>query len=83
MIETVARVNLMVNEVLKIKKNRLTPDNITGDEKRIALVSGIYGDELQGMYICYEVIRRIKEDYGSLTGIVDVYPYINPLALEA
>ena len=41
MIETVARVNLMVNEVLKIKKNRLTPDNITGDEKRIALVSGI------------------------------------------
>ena len=83
MIETVARVNLMVNEVLKIKKNRLTPDNITGDEKRIALVSGIYGDELQGMYICYEVIRRIKENYANLTGIVDVYPYINPLALEA
>lgn len=83
MIETVARVNLMVNEVLKIKKNRLTPDTITGNEKRIALVSGIYGDELQGQYICYEVIRRIKEDYSSLTGIVDVYPYINPLALEA
>ena len=72
MIETVARVNLMVNEVLKIKKNRLTPDTITGNEKRIALVSGIYGDELQGQYICYEVIRRIKEDYSSLTGIVDM-----------
>lgn len=83
MIETIARVNLMVNEVLKIKKNRLTPDVITGNEKRIALVSGIYGDELQGQYICYEVIRRIKKDYSSLTGFVDVYPYINPLALEA
>ena len=33
MIETIARVNLMVNEVLKIKKNRLTPDIITGNEK--------------------------------------------------
>ena len=83
MIETVARVNLMVNEVLKIKKNRLTPDNITGNERRIALVSGVYGDELQGQYICYEVIRRIKEDYASLTGIVDIYPFINPIALEA
>ena len=71
MIETIARVNLMVNEVLKIKKNRLTPDIITGNEKRIALVSGIYGDELQGEFVCYEVIRRIKEDYASLTGIVD------------
>ena len=83
MIETVARVNLMVNEVLKIKKNRLCPDVLTGKERRISLVSGVYGDELQGQYVCYEVIRRIKEDFDSLTGIVDVYPCVNPLALEA
>ncbi len=83
MIETIARVNLMVNEVLKIKKNRLTPDVITGNERRISLVSGIYGDEMQGQYVCYEVIRRIKEDYKSLKGIVDIYPAINPLAMEA
>lgn len=73
----------MVNEVLKIKKNRLTPDVITGKERRICLVSGVYGDELQGQFVCYEVIRRIKEDYKSLTGIVDIYPTINPLAMEA
>ena len=83
MIETIARVNLMVNEVLKIKKNRLTPDNMTGNERRISLVSGIYGDELQGQFVCYEVIRRIKQDYKSLKGIVDIYPAINPLAMEA
>ena len=83
MIETVARVNLMVNEVLKIKKNRLCPDILTGKERRIALVSGIYGDELQGPYICYEVIRRIKKDFDKLTGIVDIYPCINPLGMEA
>ncbi len=83
MIETVASVNLMVEEVMKIKKNRLTPDVLTGREKRICIVSGIYGDELQGQYVCYELIRRIKEDYGSLTGIVDVYPALNPLGMEA
>ena len=83
MIETVAAVNLMVEEVLKIKKNRLTPDLPTGNEKRICIVSGIFGDEIQGQYVCYELIRRIKEDYGSLKGIVDVYPALNPLGMEA
>ncbi len=83
MIETVAAVNLMVEEVMKIKKNRLTPDQLTGQEKRICIVTGIFGDELQGQYVCYELIRRIKEDYGSLTGIVDVYPALNPLGMEA
>ncbi len=83
MIETIARVNLMVNEVLKIKKNRLMPDVLTGKERRIALVSGIYGDELQGPFICYEVIKRIKKNFDCLKGIVDIYPYINPMAMEA
>ena len=83
MIETVASVNLMVEEVLRIKKNRLMPDFPKGDEKRIAIVTGIFGDELQGQYVCYELIRRIKEDFGSLTGIVDIYPALNPLGMEA
>ncbi len=83
MIETVVSVNLMVGEVLKIKKNRLAPDFPNGNEKRICLVSGIYGDELQGQYICYEVIRRIKKEYHNLTGIVDVYPTLNPLGMAA
>ena len=59
------------------------PDFPKGDEKRIAIVTGIFGDELQGQYVCYELIRRIKEDFGSLTGIVDIYPALNPLGMEA
>ena len=58
MIDTVVSVNLMVGETLKIKKNRLEPDYSRG-AKRLCIVSGIYGDELQGQYICYETIRRI------------------------
>lgn len=83
MIETVVSVDLMVEEELKVKKNHLAPDFPTGDEKRICIVSGLYGDELQGQYICYEVIKRIKMHYASLTGIVDVYPSVNLMGLDS
>lgn len=83
MIETVVSVDLMVEEVLKVKKNHLAPDFPEGNERRICIVSGLYGDELQGQYICYEVIRRIKLDYTKLTGVVDVYPSVNLMGLDS
>lgn len=48
MIDTVVSVKLPIGEMLRIKRNRLMPDVVTGEEKRICLVSGIYGDELGG-----------------------------------
>ncbi|MDO5126476.1 MAG: M14 family metallopeptidase [Eubacteriales bacterium] len=83
MIETVVSVDLMVEEELKVKKNRLAPDFPEGNEKRICIVSGLYGDELQGQYICYEVIRRLKSDFKHLHGIVDVYPSVNVMGLDS
>lgn len=83
MIDTVVSVKLPIGEMLRIKRNRLMPDHVTGEEKRICLVSGIYGDELGGQYICGEIIRRIKAEFHNLTGIVDVYPAVNPLGLDA
>ena len=83
MIETVVSVNLMVEEELKVKKNRLAPDFLSGNEKRICILSGLYGDELQGQYICYELIRRIKLQFDNLAGIVDVYPCVNPMGLDS
>ena len=50
MIDTVVSVKLPIGEMLRIKRNRLMPDVVTGEEKRICLVSGIYGDELGGHY---------------------------------
>ena len=41
MIETVVSVDLMIEEKLKIKKNRLAPDILSGDEKRLCIVSGL------------------------------------------
>jgi hypothetical protein len=55
---------------------------MTGAEKRISIVTGTHGDELDGQYICYEIIRRIKENPSKLKGIVDIYPDVNPLGLD-
>ena len=84
MIETVVSVGLPIDEKLMIQKNRLIPENgLKGGEKRISIVTGTHGDELEGQYVCYELQRRIKENIGCLTGIVDVYPAINPLGIDS
>lgn len=84
MIETVASVGLPIDEKLMIQKNRMIPSRgLSGNEKRISVVTGTHGDELEGQYVCYELQRRIKENIGCLTGIVDVYPAINPLGIDS
>ena len=52
MIETIASVGLPVDETLKIKKNRLEPED-GGNGRRISIVTGIHGDELEGQYVCF------------------------------
>ena len=54
-----------------------------GDLKRLSIVTGIHGDELEGQYVCYEVARRIRENIQCLNGIVDIYPAINPLGIDS
>ena len=84
MIETVASVGLPIDEKLIIQKNRLIPQGgLKGNEKRISIVTGTHGDELEGQYVCYELQRRIRENPQYLTGIVDVYPALNPLGIDS
>lgn len=84
MIETIASVGLPVNEVLEIKKNRIIPaEGLKGGEKRISIVTGIHGDELEGQYVCFELNRRIQEKKEKLAGIVDIYPAMNPLGIDS
>ncbi|MGN1411134.1 MAG: M14 family metallopeptidase [Oscillospiraceae bacterium] len=82
-LETVISIGLPVVENMKIMKNRLQPKNLTGNEKRICIVTGTHGDELEGQYVCYEVIRTIKENSEKLKGIVDIYPALNPLGIDS
>ena len=86
----VAGAELPVNEELIIQKHRMKgipgPDE-KGDsdrtEKRICVVTGIHGDELEGQYVAYELARRIKNSPESLTGIVDIYPAMNPFGIDS
>lgn len=84
MIQTIASVGLPIDETLMIKKNRLIPQSgLNGNEKRISIVTGTHGDELEGQYVCFELQHRIKENYSALKGIVDVYPALNPLGIDS
>ena len=83
MIETVVSIGLAVDEKMIIQKNRIQPAILKGNEKRICVVTGIHGDELEGQYVCYELIRKINENIELLNGIVDIYPALNPLGIDS
>ncbi len=83
MVKTIASVGLPVDEKLEIKKNRLMPAGGAKGKKRVSIVTGIHGDELEGQYVCFELQRRIEEQKENLTGIVDIYPAMNPLGIDS
>ena len=78
MIENIVKVKLATDEELTVKRNSLCAVNPETD-KRIAIVTGIHGDELEGQYICYELVKTITANMQNLKGRVDIYPAINPL----
>lgn len=82
MIETVTSLALPADEVLRVQKNRILP---MGKDcgKRICIVTGIHGDELEGQYVCYKVLERIERERDKLTGTVDIYPAMNPLGIDS
>ena len=83
MVKTVAAVGLPVDEKLRIRKQTIEPEHSEGNGKRICIVTGTHGDELEGQYVCYELGRRLKERPEHLKGTVDIYPALNPLGVDS
>lgn len=87
MIEEVVSIELPVHERLVIKKRRFKPEGISDEElstlPRFSLVTGIHGDELDGQYIIFELIRQLGKNPDKLKGIIDIYPCVNPLGLDS
>lgn len=84
MVEVVTSVGLPIDEKLMIKRNRIQPANSEDKSmKRISIVTGIHGDELEGQYVCYELQRRLSAEPENLSGIVDIYPAMNPLGIDS
>ncbi|MGN0622735.1 MAG: M14 family metallopeptidase [Oscillospiraceae bacterium] len=80
MVKTVTESMLAVNEKLKIKKSSITNGS---SKKRICVVTGIHGDELEGQYLAYLLGRHIKDNIGLLDGTVDIYPALNPMGIDS
>ncbi len=57
-----------------------------GDGPRVALVSGVHGDELEGLYLCHRMGAWLEAlaggRPGALLGTVELYPGLNPLGLD-
>lgn len=79
MIENVAEAMLPVDEKYEIKKNRIQHGT---SHKRICIVTGTHGDELEGQYVCYE-LQKVLKQRDDLDGIVDIYPSLNPLGMDS
>jgi predicted deacylase len=54
--------------------------------KRVSLVAGLHGDELEGLYICHRLMQILKnleeQDNSAFKGEINIYPAVNPQALE-
>lgn len=81
MIKTVFSAALPMGESLVVCKNRIVGARKAGP--RIAVVTGMHGDELAGQFVTFELARRLRERPGDLLGVVDIYPALNPLGLSS
>ncbi|MCQ2607816.1 MAG: M14 family metallopeptidase [Bacteroidales bacterium] len=79
MIQNVTALEMPVDEEFRIQKNHLS----RGKGKRICIVTGTHGDELEGQYVCYLIAKMVQESPEKLTGVVDIYPCLNPLGMDA
>ncbi|MBP5362752.1 MAG: succinylglutamate desuccinylase/aspartoacylase family protein [Ruminococcus sp.] len=80
MIETIATAALAVNENMNIQKRRIGNGK---SKRRLSLVTGTHGDELEGQYLAYMIGSYLDENIGSLDGIVDIYPALNPMGIDS
>ena len=55
--------------------------------KRVAFVSGLHGNELEGIYLCHLLIRYLQNlqrtQPKAFQGEVHIYPAVNPQAISA
>ena len=57
-----------------------------GDGPRVAVVAGLHGDELEGLYVCHLIAgwleQLLQTKPTGLLGCVELYPAVNTLGLD-
>lgn len=79
MIEDIVSIRLPVDETFRIRKNVLK----NGEGKRICVVTGIHGDELEGQYVCFLLGQILNRHPELFHGSVEIYPAMNPLGIDS
>jgi predicted deacylase len=72
---------LPVAENFVIQKNRI--ENNAAGGKRVCIVTGTHGDELEGQYVCARLAKILEDGKRNLSGIVDIYPAVHPLGIDS
>lgn len=80
MIKTIFETSLPVGEKFSIKKNVISHGS---GRKRVCIVSGTHGDELEGQFICFQFQKEILEEIEMLDGTIEVYPALNPMGIDS
>lgn len=80
MIKTIVSTALPVDERLLIKKNIISHGN---QNKRICIVTGTHGDELEGQYVCFRLNQIVQQNLDKLNGTLEIYPALNPLGIDS
>lgn len=80
--ETFFTVEMPYRERMEIRRTVYTG----GDGPRVAVVAGIHGDELEGLYVCHLLAAWLEElqhtSPGALIGSIELYPAVNTLGLD-
>jgi predicted deacylase len=80
--ETFFTIEMPYRERMEIRRTIFTG----GAGPRVAVVAGVHGDELEGLYVCHLLAAWLEEllssSPGSLLGSVELYPAVNTLGLD-
>jgi predicted deacylase len=84
MLETLFTIELPVGESYKLKRHRFEPnENQHSGGKRISIVSGTHGDEVEGIYVITMLAEWLKQNTDKIRGTIDLYPSLNSLGIDS
>ncbi|MFI3247708.1 MAG: M14 family metallopeptidase [Rikenellaceae bacterium] len=79
MIKEVVSMAMPLDERIMIRKNVISSGS---SKKRVCIVTGTHGDELEGQYVCYKLANELQANLDKLDGTVEIYPALNPLGID-
>lgn len=80
--QIVVDLGLSVHERWELHKNHIAPLPGNDGGKRLCVMTGIHGDELEGQYVAFLLNQELQRHPEYLRGTVDIYPAMDPLGIN-